>query len=167
MTPPLCGPCGRNSSAVWRGIRHVTSGLTAAWGRRQRSLRISGPFFSHLNWFKSCPRRARGILRREVPRRKEAEPGQVTQRFLGAVTHRGKLCLYDSALIQCGRVYELADGCDLAHELLLPVLTGATALGWDVIACPQSHGPSTTGPLVATPAWAWPSCPQAGTFPCQ
>ena len=93
-------------------------------------------------------RRARGILRREVPRRKGAEPGQVKQRFLGAVTHRGRLTLYDTALAQCGKVYELADGCGLAHELLLPLLTGAAAAGWDAVACPDPMAPQRLAHLL-------------------
>ena len=33
-------------------------------------------------------KRAKGILSREVPRRKTEEPGRICQRFLGAVTHQ-------------------------------------------------------------------------------
>ena len=131
------------------------AGYQACYQRAYRCLGAAAEIFEDQRAILLTPqlvqklsRRARGILRREVPRRKEAEPGQVTQRFLGAVTHRGKLCLYDSALIQCGRVYELADGCDLAHELLLPVLTGATALGWDVIACPNPMAPQRLAHLL-------------------
>lgn len=93
-------------------------------------------------------RRARSILRREVPRKKGAVPGEVRQRFLGAVTHRGRMTLYGTALAQCGKVYELADSCGLAHELLLPLLTGASAAGWDVVACPDPMAPQRLAHLL-------------------
>lgn len=86
-------------------------------------------------------KRARGILSRELPRSKASAPGQVRQRFLGAVTHKGPLFLYDTALTQCSRVYELSDSYALAHELLLHLLTGATTAGFDVVACPDPMAP--------------------------
>ena len=39
-------------------------------------------------------KRARGILDRELKPRKGAPAGTVKQRFLGAVTHRGQMCLW-------------------------------------------------------------------------
>ena len=93
-------------------------------------------------------KRARGILTRENPRRKGEVPGQVKQRFLGAVTHRGPLCLYGTALAQCGRVYELTDSCGLAHELLVHLLAGATANGYDVVACPDPMAPDRLAHLL-------------------
>ena len=75
-------------------------------------------------------------------------PGEVRQRFLGAVTHRGRMTLYSTALAQCGKVYELADSCGLAHELLLPLLTGASAAGWDVVACPDPMAPQRLAHLL-------------------
>ena len=93
-------------------------------------------------------KRARGILSREIPRQKGSRPGRVKQRFLGAITHRGKLCLFDSALAQCDRVYELADRYGLAHELLVPLLTGITAEGFDVVACPDPMAPDRLAHLL-------------------
>ena len=93
-------------------------------------------------------KRARGILSREVPRRKGELPGRVKQRFLGAVTHRGPLCLYDTALAQCGRVYALTDSCGLAHELLIHLLAGITASGYDVVACPDPMAPERLAHLL-------------------
>ena len=61
-------------------------------------------------------KRAKGILSRELKAR-PALPGQVKQRFLGAVTHKGVMTLYDTALIQCPKIYELHDRCGLAHGL--------------------------------------------------
>ncbi len=93
-------------------------------------------------------KRARGILTREVPRRRGERPGQVKLRFLGAVTHRGPVCLYDTALAQCGRVYVLADSCGLAHELLIHLLAGVTANGYDAVACPDPMAPDRLAHLL-------------------
>lgn len=93
-------------------------------------------------------KRARGILTRELRKKKGASGGQVKQRFLGAVTHAGPLCLFETAQAQCGRIYELADNCGLAHELLVHLLAGITAEGWDVIACPDPMAPQRLAHLL-------------------
>ena len=93
-------------------------------------------------------KRARGILSREIPRQKPDAPGQVKQRFLGAITHRGELCLYGTALAQCGRAYVLFDSCGLAHELLLHLLAGAIDNGYDTIACPDPMAPDRLAHLL-------------------
>lgn len=93
-------------------------------------------------------KRARGILTRELRRKKGASGGQVKQRFLGAVTHAGPLCLFETAQAQCGRIYELADSYGLAHELLVHLLAGITAEGWDVIACPDPMAPQRLAHLL-------------------
>ena len=115
-------------------------------------------------------KRARGILSREVGRgRRAGASGQVKQRFLGAVTHMGKLCLYDTALAQCGRIYELSDSYGLAHELLSHLLAGAVAAGCDVVACPDPMAPDRLAHLLlpklglaflsSTPALPFPGTP--------
>ena len=93
-------------------------------------------------------KRAHGILLREVPRRKAERPGQVKLRFLGAVTHQGLMCLYGTALAQCGRVYALTDSCGLAHELLIHLLAGVTANGYDAVACPDPMAPGRLAHLL-------------------
>jgi len=93
-------------------------------------------------------KRARGILTREVPRRKVEIPGQVKLRFLGAVTHQGPICLYGTALAQCDRVYALTDTCGLAHELLIHLLAGVTANGYDAVACPDPMAPDRLAHLL-------------------
>lgn len=93
-------------------------------------------------------RRAKGILSRECKTRKGVPAGQVCQRFLNAVTHRGRLCLYHTALLQCQRIYELSDRYGLAHELLSPLLTGFTANGYDVVACPDPMAPERLAHLL-------------------
>jgi hypothetical protein len=93
-------------------------------------------------------KRAHGILAREVPRRRTERPGLVKQRFLGAVTHRGPVCLYDTALAQCGKVYELTDSCSLAHDLLIHLLAGITANGYNLVACPDPMAPDRLAHLL-------------------
>jgi len=93
-------------------------------------------------------RRAKGILSRECKAKKGVPAGQVCQRFFNAVTHKGKLCLYHTALLQCQRIYELSDRYGLAHELLTPLLTGLTANGYDVVACPDPMAPERLAHLL-------------------
>lgn len=85
-------------------------------------------------------KRARGILSREV-RSEGSGSGQVVQRFLGAVTHQGPVCYYETADVLCKRVYALEDSYGLSHVLLTHLLTGATMAGHDVIACPSPMAP--------------------------
>lgn len=86
-------------------------------------------------------RRAAGILKREVRPRKGQTPGRITQRFLGAVTHKGVVTLYHTALAQCSRIYELADSHGLAHTMLTHLLAGVTAAGHDAVVCPDPMAP--------------------------
>ncbi|NCB62386.1 MAG: hypothetical protein EOM52_02045 [Clostridia bacterium] len=85
-------------------------------------------------------KRARGILSREI-RRTGGGPGRITRRFLSGVTHQGLLCLFETADVQCKRVYELSDSYGLAHIMLSVLLSGVTAAGHDVIACPSPMDP--------------------------
>ena len=93
-------------------------------------------------------KRAHGILAREIPRRKNMEPGRVQQRFLGAITHKGPICLFDTVLAQCGRIYDLSDSCGLAHEMLLHLLAGAVSSGYDVVACLDPMDPDRLAHLL-------------------
>lgn len=86
-------------------------------------------------------RRADGILSREVPRQRGVQPGQVRQRFLSAVTHKGPITLYDTALAQCEKVYELWDPYGIGAPLLSQLLSGVTAQGYQVVACPDPMFP--------------------------
>ena len=86
-------------------------------------------------------RRARGVLRRELKGKKAAAPGRVTQRFLSAVTHQGQLTLFETARLQCARIYTLQDSYGLGHEFLLELLSGAVEGGYDAVACPDPMAP--------------------------
>lgn len=93
-------------------------------------------------------KRARGILSREVRRNKGTRPGRVRQRFLGAVTHKGPVCLYGTAQLQCQRVYELTDRYGLAHAMLGVLLSGVVEEGYDVVACPDPMAPDRLAHLL-------------------
>ena len=86
-------------------------------------------------------KRAVGILSREAPHRKAQQPGQVTQRFLSAITHAGSQFLFETAKMQCSRIYELSDSYGLAHSMLSHLLAGFNAAGYDVVACPSPMAP--------------------------
>lgn len=86
-------------------------------------------------------KRAKGILSREIKAKKDAVPGDVKQRFLGAVTYSGRICLWDTVQAQCKRVYELSDKYGLAHGLLSHLLSGAVNAGCHVVACPDPMAP--------------------------
>lgn len=80
-------------------------------------------------------KRARGILSREV-KRTGRQQGTVKQRFLGAVSCQGQLCLFETVDALCRKVYELRDTYGLAGEMLSSLATGCMAAGYDVILCP-------------------------------
>lgn len=111
-------------------------------------------------------KRAKGILQREVPRRKNVSPGAVRQRFLGAVTHQGVLCLTQTAQVQCSKIFELSDRWGLAYGLLSHLLAGVVNNGYDVVACPDPMAPDRLAHLIfpslslafvtATPEEPWP-----------
>lgn len=110
-------------------------------------------------------RRAAGIIGREL-KKTGAASGEADQRFLSAVTHKGAVTLWETVEAQADRVYELADGYGLAHELLNPILTAALAAGHRAIACPDPMAPDRLAHLIfpdlslafvtSTPEAPWP-----------
>ncbi|MCI8594744.1 MAG: hypothetical protein HFF09_05760 [Oscillospiraceae bacterium] len=92
-------------------------------------------------------KRAKGIIKREF-KRTGGGAGAVRQRFLGAMTPDGSICKFSTANAIANRVYELADNYGLAHPLLSHLLTGATAAGYDVIACPSPMAPDRLEHLI-------------------
>ena len=136
-------------------IRQAMSGYKGCYQRAYRCLGASAEIYEDMRTAllsdaltEKLAKRARGILSRELRRKKGAASGQVKQRFLGAVTHKGPLCLFGTADAQCARVYELADSYGLAHELLLHLLAGAVAGGYDVVACPDPMAPDRLAHLL-------------------
>ena len=110
-------------------------------------------------------KRAKGIIGREL-KRDSGGSGQLSQRFLGAVTHQGHITLWDTVSAQADRIYELQDRCGLAHHLLSPLLTAALAAGHDAVACPDPMAPDRLAHLIfpglslafvtASPEHPWP-----------
>ena len=92
-------------------------------------------------------KRAGGIIGREL-KKSGTGCGQAEQRFLSAVTHKGAFTLWETVEAQAGRVYELADGYGLAHDLLNPILTAGLAAGHRVIACPDPMAPDRLAHLI-------------------
>ena len=131
------------------------SGYQGCYQRAYRCLGASAEIFEDQRGALLTPslsdklaKRARGILLREVPKQKAAVPGKIKQRFLGGVTHKGVLCLFETATAQCERIYELTDSCGLAHEMLLHLLAGATANGYDAVVCPDPMAPDRLAHLL-------------------
>ena len=126
-----------NKEALWPLRQNIMDCMSGYKGCYQRAYRCLGAAAEIMEDQRSAlltdslsqklAKRAHGILAREIPRHKDELPGQVKQRFLGAVSHKGVLCLYDTALAQCGRIYALSDSYGLAHELLIHLLAGAVA----------------------------------------
>ena len=111
-------------------------------------------------------KRAAGILGREVRRRKDRGQGSVTQRFLSGITHRGVMTLYGTAGQQCGKLYELVDSYGLAHTMLTYLLTGITAAGYDVVACPSPMFPERLEHLIVPGlGLGFVSCSRSREFP--
>ena len=92
-------------------------------------------------------KRAKGIISREI-KKNGGQTGEVTHRFLTAVTHKGRVFLQGSVTAQAKKVYELADNYSLAHEFLSPILEAAVSAGWDVTACPDPMAPERLAHLI-------------------
>ncbi len=113
-------------------------------------------------------KRARGILGREV-KKTGREPGSAVQRFLGAVSCQGQVCLFDTVDALCRKVYELSDSYGLAAGMLTALAAGAMAAGYDVIVCPSPLFPDRAehllipelglGFVTSSPALAYPGRP--------
>lgn len=136
-------------------IMGCMKGYKACYQRAYRCLDAAGQIAADVRATLLSPaleekmqKRAAGILSREVRRRKDRAAGKVIQRFLGAVTHRGEVTLFETALAQCPRIYELSDSCGLAHTMLTYLLTGITGAGYDAVACPSPMAPERLEHLI-------------------
>ncbi|MGE4277306.1 MAG: hypothetical protein AB7E30_09065 [Lawsonibacter sp.] len=140
-------------------IMACMSGCKSCYQRAYRCLGASAEVFEDMRstlltdaLSKKLAKRAHGILSRELKPKKGAGTGKIKQRFLGAVTHKGPMCLFDTALAQCPRVYELVDNYSLAHEMLIHLLSGAVAGGYDVVACSDPMAPDHLAHLLVPEA---------------
>jgi hypothetical protein len=81
-------------------------------------------------------KRARGIIKRELPRRAQAR-GQITKRFLGAFCSLGFYEMWDTASALCPRIYELRDSFGISSYMLQPIAEAALGAGLNIIYCPD------------------------------
>ncbi len=84
-------------------------------------------------------KRAKGIVAREIPRR--GPGGEVTERFLSAVSCQGEVCLFETVEELCKRVYELTDSYGLAHLMLEELLGAAVERGHRAVVCADPMAP--------------------------
>jgi len=135
-------------SSLRYDLQHCMTSYKESYQRAYRCLSAAAEIFTDIRVTlqtdaleEKAAKRAKGILSREGKPLKTNAPGDVKQRFLSAVTHRGHLCLFHTAFAQCDRIYELADSFGLSHVLLSHLLSGFTSYGYDVIACPNPMAP--------------------------
>ena len=128
-------------------LRDAMKGYKGCYARAYRCLDAAAEIAADMRALVVTPaaeakiaKRAKGILSREC-RKTGGQRGRVRQRFLSAVTHKGVLVEFGTVDRLCGRVYELSDTYGLSHLLLTHILSGATAAGYDVIACPSPMAP--------------------------
>lgn len=84
-------------------------------------------------------KRSKGIIAREIP--KHGPGGEVTERFLSAVSCQGQICYFDTVDALCTRVYELVDSYGLGHILLEELLGAATERGHRAVVCADPMNP--------------------------
>ena len=161
---------------VREGIMSCMTGYPACYRRAYRCLEAAFELSEDVRATLLTPqlrqrlaRRAKGILRRELKPKKNGEKGQVTRRFLSAVTHKGCMTLFDTAAALCPKLYVLEDCCALGHELLMELLTGAVEGGYDVISCPDPMCPERLQHLLIPEAGlgfitSTPTCPYEGEY---
>ncbi len=135
-------------------LEQAMKGYKGCYARAYRCLRAAAELAADRAALLQTPaleekmrKRARGILSRECRRRGQGE-GRVQRRFLSAITHKGVLVEFETVEAQCRRVYELSDHYGLGHLLLAQLLSGATAAGWDAIACPSPLFPERLEHLI-------------------
>lgn len=91
-------------------------------------------------------KRVRGIIAREL--KGNGSGGEVSQRFLGAVSCAGQTVLWETVDAQSRRVYALEDSFGLAHTMLAPILAAASARDFAVTACPDPLAPDRLAHLL-------------------
>ena len=80
--------------------------------------------------------------------KKKGTGGQLIQRFLGGVTFKGQLRLYETAELLCDQIYEFWDNYALSGPALSYLQTAALKAGYDVISCPDPLHPDVTAHLI-------------------
>lgn len=83
-------------------------------------------------------RRISGVISREL---RGSGAGSEDRAFLGGVTHRGDVCLFDTVDALCPRVYAFADSYGVAAPALEQLRDAALAAGERVLSCPDPDRP--------------------------
>lgn len=132
----------------------VTKEYKNHYQQAYRCLGASGELRQNLAEEADCPeirrkleKRAKGIISRELKLSGD-HVGRVDYRFLTAVTHKGKIQLWDTVSAQADKVYALSDSHGLAHYLLSPILNAARATGHNVVACLDPMAPDRLAHLI-------------------
>lgn len=84
--------------------------------------------------FRRLAKRCKGISQREF-KKTGRTGGNITKRFLSAVTPNGYMCDFTTVDTMCSRVYELASNYGLARFMMSAFQKAAVENGYDVIAC--------------------------------
>lgn len=100
-----------------------------------RNVRILGLFDK--NAIESVQNRADSALRRELgEKRSYASKGHITKRFISCISCMGEVCLTDTAIKLCKRIYIVDDRFCLADAYLKRIADGVAKRGIDAIVCP-------------------------------
>ncbi|MCL2843209.1 MAG: hypothetical protein FWE28_07050 [Oscillospiraceae bacterium] len=93
-------------------------------------------------------KRTRGIISREIGKKRNNTPGRARRRFLTALTHRGFVARFDTVQALAERVYHLDNHLGLAHHMLEDVAEAALGAGHDVFLCPSPLRPDMLEHLI-------------------
>ncbi len=129
---------------------------------------IRGSAFQTPEILTAVQRRADSAVRREFSGKRKKIAGQVTRRFLSAISCQGQVFLWDTLTTLCPRVFCLENRCGLADTYLKRVLEGASATGADAIACPSPLRPDVLeAVLFPTRGVAFLACEPKNAPECQ
>ena len=82
-------------------------------------------------------KRTRGILSRELRSSGKAMAGKTNLRFLGALTGKGHVCLWDTVKALASRIYTLDNEFGLSHLMLKDIAETASSRGYETVLCPS------------------------------
>lgn len=127
-------------------VMELTAAYQAQYRRAYRCLKGAGQLLEDNRDLLETPelreklrRRTRGIVARELPKR--GPGGEVTERFLSAISCQGAVCLFETADELCKRIYELSDSYGLAHGMLEELLGAAVERGHRAVVCADPMAP--------------------------
>ena len=127
-------------------VMELTAAYQAQYRRAYRCLKGAGQLLEDNRDLLETPelreklrRRTRGIVARELPKR--GPGGEVTERFLSAISCQGAVCLFETADALCKRIYELSDSYGLAHGMLEELLGAAVERGHRAVVCADPMAP--------------------------